>query len=179
MRKIQGFTLIELLVVISIIGILMSLLFPAVNGAMNAAKKAKAKNDVVQIVTAVKAFETEYGRVPTVDPGKDEYFWTQANNNNLFNALRGQGLDKTQNPRDITFIEIKAAKGKPLKDGVGTDGIFYDPWGTPYAVKIDSKYDHKMKYYEVMVGSAIAISAGKNTNFEDPDQKNDDLYSFQ
>ena len=61
-----GFTLIELLVVITIIIILMGLLFPAFRGAQDQAKKAQAKNDLVQIVTAINAFYTEYGQYPCV-----------------------------------------------------------------------------------------------------------------
>src|SRR5206468_681521 len=59
-----GFTLIELLVVIAIIIILMGLLFPAFRGVQDQAKRAQAKNDLTQIVTAVNAFYTEYGRMP-------------------------------------------------------------------------------------------------------------------
>jgi prepilin-type N-terminal cleavage/methylation domain-containing protein len=66
-RKRSGFTLIELLTVIAIIAILMGLLLPALNAAKNAAKKASAKNDLTQLVTAVKAFYTDYGTYP-VDP---------------------------------------------------------------------------------------------------------------
>ena len=61
----QAFTLIELLVVISIIAILASLGFPAVNGAIDSARKARAGSDVAQIATAVVAYEVEYGRLPT------------------------------------------------------------------------------------------------------------------
>ena len=67
-RNRSGFTLIELLTVIAIIAILMGLLLPALNAAKNAAKKAQAKNDLTQLVTAVKAFYTDYGTYP-VDPG--------------------------------------------------------------------------------------------------------------
>ena len=49
-----AFTLIELLTVIAIIAILMGLLFPAVNAVKENAKKVQAKNDVTQIVAAVK-----------------------------------------------------------------------------------------------------------------------------
>jgi type II secretory pathway pseudopilin PulG len=44
------------LVVISIIIILMGLLFPAFKGAQDQAKRAQAKNDLSQIVTAVNAY---------------------------------------------------------------------------------------------------------------------------
>ncbi len=60
----RAFTLIELLVVISIVAILMGLAFPVFQGVQNTAKKTQAKNDLVQIVTAVNAFYTEYGRYP-------------------------------------------------------------------------------------------------------------------
>ena len=55
----NAFTLIELLVVITIIVILMGLLFPAFRGVQDQAKKTQAKNDLMQIVTAVNAYYTE------------------------------------------------------------------------------------------------------------------------
>src|SRR5947209_11382583 len=61
----QGFTLIELLVVIAIIAVLLGLAFPVFQGVLDRAKKVQAKNDVTQIVTAVNAFYTEYGKYPT------------------------------------------------------------------------------------------------------------------
>ena len=64
LKSPRGFTVIELLVVIAIMAILMTLLFPAVQSALDAAKKAQAKNDVTQIATAMVAFDTEYGRLP-------------------------------------------------------------------------------------------------------------------
>ncbi len=66
-RTRSGFTLVELLTVIAIIAILMALLFPAVNAAKNAAKKASAKNDLTQLVNAVKSFYNDYGVYP-IDP---------------------------------------------------------------------------------------------------------------
>ena len=61
----NAFTLVELLVVIAIISILMGLLFIGARTVQEQAKKTQAKNDLAQIVTAINAFYTEYGRYPT------------------------------------------------------------------------------------------------------------------
>ena len=61
-----AFTLMELLLVIVIIVILLGLAFPVFQGVLERAKKMQAKNDVTQIVTAVNAFYTEYGKYPLV-----------------------------------------------------------------------------------------------------------------
>src|SRR3954447_9976693 len=70
-RNRNGFTLLELLVVIAIVVVLAGLLFPAVQSVLERAKKVQAKNDLTQIVTAVNAYYTEYGKYPiatTEDP---------------------------------------------------------------------------------------------------------------
>src|SRR6266446_4328197 len=64
MLKDEAFTLLELLVVIAIIAILLGLVFPVFQGVQERARKVQAKNDLTQIVTAVNAFYTDYGRYP-------------------------------------------------------------------------------------------------------------------
>src|SRR5213594_3515356 len=63
-HQARAFTLIELLVVIAIIAILIGLLFPAFRAVQDQAKRTQAKSDLTQIVNAVNAFYTDYGRYP-------------------------------------------------------------------------------------------------------------------
>ena len=64
-----GFTLVELLVVITIIGILMSLLLPAVQAAREAARKAQCTNNLKQIGLAINNFESAHKKLPTGGEG--------------------------------------------------------------------------------------------------------------
>ncbi len=98
LKSPRGFTMIELLVVVAIIGVLMSLLFPAVQGALDSAKKAQAKNDAMQIATAIVAYDTEYGRLPNSNSTP------QTVNSNILGALTG--TDTNLNPRKIIFLEV-------------------------------------------------------------------------
>ena len=129
--KSSAFTLIELLTVIAIIAILMALLFPVIGSVRETAKKTQAKTDEMQIVAAVKAFNTEYGKYPNVDPtgtppaaGTDTLVGDMkkgsslaqqptVDNNALFNILRSISDNSanqtfTGNPRRIVFFEGKS-----------------------------------------------------------------------
>jgi prepilin-type N-terminal cleavage/methylation domain-containing protein len=149
-----AFTLIELLVVIAIIAILIGLLFPAFRAVQNQAKQTQAKNDLTQIVNAVNAFYTDYGKYPLVTADTIISGTTASPNNNsdLFYTLRAQALGanaaNAMNPRVIVFISppyVKNETAGQRRSGVSnTDGRYYDPWGTPYLAEIDGGYDNQL-----------------------------------
>jgi len=63
-RHFTGFTLIELLVVISIIAILAAMLLPVLSKVKDTAKKRQAQIEEQAIVTAIQAYDQDYGRFP-------------------------------------------------------------------------------------------------------------------
>jgi prepilin-type N-terminal cleavage/methylation domain-containing protein len=60
----RGFTLIELLVVITIIGMLMALLLPAVQSAREAGRRNTCSNNQKQLALAVLGFDSAKGQFP-------------------------------------------------------------------------------------------------------------------
>ncbi len=135
-RSQTAFTLIELLVVISIIGILAGLALPAISGALDSARRTQAKNDVVQIATAITAYETEYGRLPGVTGSAD---FSGPVSSTLVQTLTGQ--DIANNPRAIVFIEVQEANTPAKRSGTNGTG-FIDPWGNAYQIAIDGDYNN-------------------------------------
>ena len=147
-KSSSAFTLIELLVVIAIIAILIGLLFPAFRAVQDQARRTQAKNDLTQIVNAVNAYYTDYGKYPIAALGADVTFTAAAaNNNTLFDVLRnmtGTNPGNTSNPRGIVFVQPPQAKDQNNpKSGVqASTGVWYDPWGSPYNVAIDGNYNN-------------------------------------
>ena len=59
-----GFTLVELLVVISIIGVLTSLLLPAVQAAREAVRRMSCQNNLKQLALAIANYESALKAIP-------------------------------------------------------------------------------------------------------------------
>jgi len=71
-RRSTAFTLVELLVVIAILGVLMSLLLPAVNSVRESMRRTQCKNNLAQIGRAAQAHLAAQGHFPSSGWG---YLW--------------------------------------------------------------------------------------------------------
>ena len=180
MKQNKAFTLIEILVVVSIIGILIGLLFPAIKGAIHKAKCAKAKTECESIVQAVNAYYTEYGKLPVANSaqgGTDETAypnggWCDATQSKaVINVLLGN--DAAVNPRRIAFIGVL---------NHANDGTMLDPWKRQYLIKLDTNYDNRIEYFNAPGAYAtkvIAICLGKNGGPPSNPATGDDIIDFQ
>jgi Tfp pilus assembly protein PilE len=150
-RHTDAWTLMELFTVIAVIAILLGIAYPAFSLVMERARKTQAKNDLTQIITAVNAYYTEYGKYPLVAVAADTIYGSGGTpNGDLFYTLRavalGANAADVANPRKIVFISPPDAKDQTnSRSGIKTsDGQWYDPWGSPYNIEIDGDYNNQV-----------------------------------
>lgn len=149
LRPQHAFTLVELLTVIVIIAILMGLLFPAITGAIDNARRAEAGTVIRSIVNASKAYANDYGKYPPIDKAlvdvtsgnsTESYYAygdkdastgkVKVNTNEIFDVLRaiartsGENKDHVLNRRQQKYYS-DAKKAKDVAVGK-TRGGFAD-----------------------------------------------------
>lgn len=166
-----GVTLVELLVVIVIIATLAAILTPVIIRALERADVAKAQQDMASIVAAVQAYYREYGIMPIGDTNgyPDHTYvgkWGNVNANpirhtRIMNILRG--LDTTNNPRRIVFLEvpesamagvasIRASDPVASRTYIPEEGYYLDPWSNPYLIVVDSDFDNTIGGFHAIIG---------------------------
>ncbi len=159
----RGFTLLELLTVIAVITILMALLFPALRTGQVTAKKTKARHEIMQIVNAIRSYQTEYGKLPvktTAASDADDFFaGINDQSKELFDVLTSEPGGQALNPRGIVFLDAPPAKTPP-RDGIAANGRFYDPFGNEYRVRFDNSYNNRLENpYSANAGPAVLKSS--------------------
>jgi prepilin-type N-terminal cleavage/methylation domain-containing protein/prepilin-type processing-associated H-X9-DG protein len=107
-RKSGGFTLVELLVVIAIIGILVSLLLPAVQAAREAGRRMECSNRLKQLGLAMLEHESAYHHFASGGYG---WTWTA-------DPDRGGGADQ---PGGWSYCILPFIEQQAVYD-MGTDG---------------------------------------------------------
>ena len=123
MSKRRGFSLVELLVVVAIIGVLVSLLLPAVQQARQAAKRAACANNLHQIGLALSNYADSHRMLP---PGYIRPF--DAEKRRSFGAAWGgmalPEIEKSALFDDLFYyfdvVHVEFAPGRLLESKVST-----------------------------------------------------------
>jgi prepilin-type N-terminal cleavage/methylation domain-containing protein len=197
-----AFTLVEMLVVIAIIGILAAMLLPVLNSVKNSAKKMKAKTEMSQLVTAITAYDADYSRFPVSPQAQaaanaaggdftyggtfiggvvtNGYSIYEANNAEVIAILTDNtqfavNANHVKNPKQVKYLNATPAPDN-VSPGIGTDGVYRDPWGNPYVITMDLNYDGLCKdaFY-----SLNAVSHGGLNGLVNPDGSNPTTDNWQ
>ena len=161
-----GFTLIELLVVVSIIGLLLALLLPAVQAARETSRRLDCVNHLKQIGIALQSYESTYGFFPGVETqsasvGRSSYsnhaysplarILAQLDQGPLYNAsnLTGEATLPSSLWANITVMSLTVSlflcpsDSIPSVSGYGRSGYRFNigpsPWFAPAPLKLAAR----------------------------------------
>ena len=149
------------------------LAFPALQGVLDRAKRVRAKNDLQQLVTAVSAFNAEYGRYPLDIPSggtaADAFFGTgtaptgsttYGGTDVLIDVLRNEASGANGatvaklNPRGVVFLSVQTGWGSGIN--VLVDANYDDRLSNPYPDTDGSAGAAELR------GGSIAFSYGRD-----------------
>ncbi len=154
-RPRRGFNLLELLIVITIIGILASIMAPALTAVGRHVKNTRAKSTALDLTNAINTYFTEYRKLPYQASESDDAEISLNSDQTLMNVLCASPSEMEENglsPRGIVFFT--GGNAKPLGEGrfhsglkIAEDGSveLFDPWGEYYRVILDGDSNGRIK----------------------------------
>jgi prepilin-type N-terminal cleavage/methylation domain-containing protein len=84
---------------------------------------------------------------------------------NYANGFQTVNVNHAKNPQRMVFLNPKFS-GDTISPGVGTDGVYRDPWGSPYIITLDMNYDNQCRdaFYSLQSVSQqkLGVSDGWN-----------------
>jgi prepilin-type N-terminal cleavage/methylation domain-containing protein len=110
----SAFTLIEILTVIAIISILIGFLMPVLVKVRDRVRRSMAQNETRQIVAAVSAYVTEYGKSPSLSSGPLNSSTSPSNSGS--DTVIGSSLANAQIPNSALFNTLRAIAEEPNID---------------------------------------------------------------
>lgn len=158
-RKVQGFTLLEILCVIAIIGILTSILLPAISLVRKTALKAETKMRFHQYIFALESYFREYGHYPAFFDDKP-CINLKEEGHQFIQALSGSESYCDLNPGNICFYQFTNAEINAegqLKDGFNNTNIY---------VHIDTENKGLLTIEGKKIANKIAIYTKKSDGKE-------------
>jgi prepilin-type N-terminal cleavage/methylation domain-containing protein len=186
--RTQGFTLIELLIVIAIIAILATLATASVGKLLDNARRTQAKTVMHSLELAIKAYQTEYSRLPAPvrpqpqEDNEDGYDTSTQEGKDLLDILMAR--NDAANPKAIRHYSPPASSG----DAGYTDAHgLIDVWGqNGYRIVFDYDNDGQIADpYDAASGGAVHVSviiysAGRDKQFDtgNASKKSDDVKSW-
>jgi len=144
----KAFTLVELLIVVGIIGVLISLLLPALGGSQKNAQVMKSKTLLTSIATALEQYYAEYAFFPEFLSVRERINLEDGNNSEyLVKTLTGVSADgvklsnadrRSYNRKAKNFMEFK--QDNLVQRGGSTQWNIVDALGNPNIyVCVDNK----------------------------------------
>ena len=128
------------------------------------------KLDCQTITASIKQYYNDYQRYPTRKEqkantdGSDLTYNSEAASNSdaiVILMANSQLSDVNQghrrNPKKFRYFDPKMVEGQN-SHGVGSDGIFRDPWGNPYIITVD--FNGNNKCFDFFCGNPVVSGNG-------------------
>ena len=137
-KRFKGFTLVELLVVIGIIGLLISILLPALQKAREAGNTTKCLSNLRQLAMAAQMMQSEKGVIQTTtesetamraDPSREKWYYITRSN--------GQTHVADWMTAMLPYLKTRARDGTAIVAGDSMNAVFQCP-SDPY-IDIDGQ----------------------------------------